>query len=96
VAGAHRTAQGGSSTARQTVLELWAAWRGQWTGSCRLGAEFIVMLISWELWKERNARCFRGAATQLQSLLATIRKLVELWVQAGAKNLGCLAQRVIT
>ena len=55
----------------------------------------MFALIAWEIWKERNARCFRGAATQITAIKATIKLQAELWVQAGAKHLGCLIQRVI-
>lgn len=36
------------------------------------GADSIFLLVAWELWKEQNARCFRGANTQVPQLLATI------------------------
>jgi hypothetical protein len=77
------------------VLDWWEAWRSLWGGEYRQGANSIFVLVAWELWKERNARLFRGSATQPPQLLASIKHHAELWVQAGAKALGRLLQRVV-
>jgi hypothetical protein len=58
-------------------------------------SRFLFALISWELWKERNARCFRGAATQLNAVKDQIKRQAELWIMAGNKHLGSLVQRVV-
>jgi len=47
-------------------------------------------LIAWQLWKEHNARIFRGVALQLSMVLQLIQIEGENWIAAGAKNLGCL------
>jgi hypothetical protein len=60
-----------------SIVDWWQTWRAQWTGSCKQGANSIFALIAWELWKERNVRCFRGTATQLPELLALIRHQAE-------------------
>jgi hypothetical protein len=78
-----------------TIAEWWDTWRSQWTGTYMMGADTLFALIAWEIWKERNGRCFRGANTKVQALMAIIRFNAEQWVQAGAKHLGCLLQRVI-
>jgi hypothetical protein len=51
-----------------------------WTGTNRNGADSVFTLVAWELWKERNARCYRGATTQLPQLLAMIKHEAEQWV----------------
>jgi predicted negative regulator of RcsB-dependent stress response len=51
-----------------------------WTSTNKRGADTVFALVAWELWKERNARCFRGAATQLHQLLAVIKHKAEQWV----------------
>jgi hypothetical protein len=51
-----------------TIFDWWTAWRSMWTGTNRHGADSVFTLVAWELWKERNARCFRGATTQLPQL----------------------------
>jgi hypothetical protein len=47
-------------------------------------------IAAWEIWKERNARCFRSATTLSAQLLATIKHTADQWVVAGARNLGRL------
>jgi hypothetical protein len=55
----------------------------------------ILACVTWELWKEPNARYFRGAVTQVTNLLPTIKQEAEPWVRAATKNLDCLLPRVI-
>jgi hypothetical protein len=76
------------------IVEWWEVWRGLWPSEYTRGADSLLALIAWELWKERNARCFRGANTQLSAVKDTIRGQAELWISAGAKNLGRLVQRI--
>jgi hypothetical protein len=78
-----------------SILDWWTTWRQHWTRSKRRGADSILLLVAWELWKERSVRCFRGANTQVPQFLATLKHEADLWVQAGARNLGCLLARVI-
>jgi hypothetical protein len=77
-----------------TIVAWWETWRALWPNHAK-GADSLLALIAWEIWKERNARCFRGAVTQIPAIKASIKQQAELWVQAGAKHLGCLLQRVI-
>ena len=51
------------------------------------------MLVSWEIWKERNARVFRSSATPTAVVVRNIKEEVRLWVMAGAKNLGVVMPR---
>ena len=51
----------------------------------------LFALTSWIIWKERNARCFREAATTVPELLMIIKVEADRWAQAGAKNLRSLA-----
>lgn len=78
-----------------TMLEWWVTWRELWPQLHRKGADSLFALVAWELWKERNARCFRGAATQIHALKSLIKHQAGLWIQAGAKHLGSLAQGVV-
>jgi hypothetical protein len=52
-------------------------------------------LIARETWKETNARCFRGAATDVNALISVIKFRTEERVEAGAKHLGSLISRVV-
>jgi hypothetical protein len=73
---------------------VWSWWRRMRVGlqsSQRKGLDSLFALVSWQLWKERNARCFRESASPVTELMQVIKAQAEMWVQAGAKHLGSLA-----
>jgi hypothetical protein len=39
----------------------------------RRGADSLFALVAWELWKERNRRCFRDGSSSVQQLLDHIK-----------------------
>jgi hypothetical protein len=43
------------------------------------------MLVSWEIWKERNARVFESDASTLNMVVSKIKE-VALWSVAGLKR----------
>ncbi len=47
----------------------------------------LVILISWEIWCERNVRIFCNNASAPSSILAKIKKEGRAWVKAGAATL---------
>jgi len=47
----------------------------------------LAMLITWEVWKERNARIFNRQETSVTMLLEKIKAEANLWIVAGAKAL---------
>lgn len=49
----------------------------------------VLILITWEIWKERNARIFYNKSTVPRELLAKIKEKGRMWSLAGAK---CLEQ----
>jgi hypothetical protein len=53
----------------------------------------LFALVSWQVWKECNARCFRGSTTTVAELLQIIKDEGNRWVDAGASGLGDLAGR---
>jgi hypothetical protein len=59
----------------------------------RKGLDSLFALVSWRLWKERNARCFREAAFTVPELLLVIRADADLWMRVGAENLELLMSR---
>lgn len=73
-----------------SILAWWTPWRNRWHGDKKKGADSLFALVAWELWKERNARCFRNAASQVPQVLSTINHTANQWIEAGACNLGCL------
>ena len=50
----------------------------------------LVMLVSWEVWKERNARVFQKKSSMPTTVLEGIKVEARNWVLAGAKHLGSL------
>jgi hypothetical protein len=53
----------------------------------RKGVASLFMLISWELWNERNTRIFKKKSTLPSIVLAKIKTEARSWVLAGAKKL---------
>ncbi|PVH65738.1 hypothetical protein PAHAL_1G065700 [Panicum hallii] len=47
-----------------SLQERWEQLRLLWTSDHRRGFDTLFSLVTWELWKERNARIFRGACLQ--------------------------------
>lgn len=76
---------------KQTVILWWRALRVAWPREHRKGVDTLFALVSWRIWKERNARCFREAVSSVADLMTVIKAEGELWVQAGALGLGGLA-----
>ncbi|KAG0528270.1 hypothetical protein BDA96_06G304100 [Sorghum bicolor] len=73
-----------------TILVWWDRWRARWHGERQKGADTLFALVAWEIWKERNARCFRHTSSNITQLLSIIRANADLWIQGGARHLGCL------
>ncbi|WVZ49513.1 hypothetical protein U9M48_000862 [Paspalum notatum var. saurae] len=59
----------------------------------RKGFNSLVILVSWELWKHRNACVFEGARPHLQTVLTTMASEGLLWCRAGASGLQELLLR---
>ncbi|KAF7052146.1 hypothetical protein CFC21_060289 [Triticum aestivum] len=53
----------------------------------------LMLLISWELWNERNAWIFRNTAVPVGVIVATIKEEASLWSMAGARHLSNIMPR---
>jgi hypothetical protein len=60
------------------------------TSTSRKGSLLITLLVSWEIWKERNNRIFDRRESSVLSLVNIIKAEASLWVVAGAKCLTTL------
>jgi hypothetical protein len=54
----------------------------------RKGFASLTLLVTWEVWNERNARVFRNKSAPSGFVIDKIRNEARLWVLAGAKRLG--------
>lgn len=75
-----------------TVLSWWRRLQSMFSDHRRAGMDSLFALVSWQLWKERNARCFRDAASPINDLLQIIRAQADMWIQGGVAGLKALAQ----
>jgi hypothetical protein len=53
----------------------------------------VMMLVSWEIWKEQNMRVFRNTATPSTVVVVKIKEEAHLWALAGASHLSTLMSR---
>jgi hypothetical protein len=66
----------------------------EWLKYCRLnspaekikGAQSLLQLTAWEIWKERNRRIFQKEELSVEELAIRIRDEAALWNMAGEKN----------
>ena len=51
-----------------------------------------LLLVTWELWLERNARTFKTAERPVHILLLKIKEEARTWGVAGAEHLSALLE----
>jgi len=51
-------------------------------------ARSLTMLISWEIWKERNNRILNRQETSTTRLMEKIKAEAAIWATAGAKDIA--------
>ena len=49
----------------------------------RRGFDSIVLLVSWQLWKERNSRTFDNSASMVQQVVKLVLEETDEWIAAG-------------
>jgi hypothetical protein len=64
----------------QTVIAWWRRLRSSWPNHQRKGIDSLFALVSWQIWKEQNARCFREATSAVTDLLPVIKAEADQWV----------------
>ena len=68
----------------------WWLMMGTRAGVPRSGMRSLILLVVWELWKERNARTFERREQSATTLLLEIKEEARAWGLAGAKQLFSL------
>jgi hypothetical protein len=76
-------------TGRPKVLEYWQAIARTPTSSPK-GIQTAIILISWEIWKERNERVFNNKSSLPSEIMLRIREEGKDYIVAGAKGLAVL------
>jgi len=56
-----------------STISWWRRLRALSDGEQQKGMDSLFALVSWQIWKERNARCFRGVETRISDLLQIIK-----------------------
>ena len=72
---------------RPKVLDYWHATARTPTSSPR-GLKTAIILIVWEIWKERNERVFNNKSSMPSEVMRKITEEGKAWILAGAKILA--------
>jgi len=75
----------------EPTMEWWIRSRKLVPKLAHRGFDSLFFLISWMIWKERNARTFGGAAVSPNELQAKIQDEVQAWGLAGFRQLLAIA-----
>ena len=59
----------------------------------RMGIASLTLLVTWEVWNERNARVFQNKSAPSLVVVDKVKNEARLWVLVGAKCLGNLIPR---
>ncbi|RCV12309.1 hypothetical protein SETIT_2G258700v2 [Setaria italica] len=54
------------------------------------GVRSLVILVTWSIWRERNARTFNDLEKSVARLVQWIKDEAKLWGAAGSKHLAAL------
>jgi len=65
------------------LAEWWLHHREQLQAQVRPSFDSMVLLVTWTLWKERNARVFRRRASAAPAMAKEMLMEAELWCDAG-------------
>jgi hypothetical protein len=75
-----------------SLKDWWSLMTGASTPN-RKGFASVVLLTSWEVWNERNARILRHKHAPPSMVFGNIKNELNLWVAAGAKRVSILMPR---
>ncbi|XP_072151401.1 uncharacterized protein [Setaria viridis] len=73
-------------TPHDALHDWWTALAGAQVAN-KKGLRSLIILVLWEVWKERNARVFQHQEQSIPRLVARIRDEATTWVAAGAMHL---------
>jgi len=70
------------------LLDWWQQERMRVPESFRRGFDSLVLLVSWEVWKERNRRTFDSSCKTPTELVSLIRHEANDWIAVGFRSLA--------
>jgi hypothetical protein len=62
-------------------------------GNSKKSMVSLAMLVSWKIWKERNACIFQNNISTSNMIVAKVKEEVALWSLAGAKAISIIMPR---
>ena len=74
------------------TLENWWTAMSNAPSTRRKGLRSLIILVCWEVWKERNSRVFEHTESTNFMVLQRIKDEARLWILAGAKHLSTFLQ----
>lgn len=75
----------------ESLVDWWESRTKQQSKCQSKGMQSLHMLLSWEIWCERNRRVFKDKELQIPQLTARIMDEIHTWSACGAKNLARIA-----
>jgi hypothetical protein len=72
---------------QDSLQEWWKAARGRFRKKEKQGFDALVILITWRLWKQRNARVFNNPRKQF-SMHCLVDQVIAEWEQWSVAGLG--------
>ncbi|KAG0512540.1 hypothetical protein BDA96_10G022900 [Sorghum bicolor] len=73
------------------LVDWWQESRAFLPQQPRRGFDSLVVLVSWTLWKERNARTFDNISSTPTQTLAKVKEEANAWLAAGFRGLAAFA-----
>lgn len=70
-----------------SLPDAWEAMIATTAGEHREGVRSLIILVSWELWKERNNHVFKDKSSSMRRLVLLVREEAQSWVFSGALKL---------
>ena len=66
--------------ASATSLAWWRSLRSLFNDDRQTDMDTLFALVSWQLWRERNERCFRESTSTVTELLQVIEVEADQWI----------------
>jgi hypothetical protein len=74
------------------IVEWWLRGRQHLDAVGRKVFDALVLLVSWRLWKARNARVFRSAPVDVRTVLQDVAREADDWVLGGCAPIAAIQQ----